>query len=285
MNALLLSSIIALGAVGNVAQKEYNKRAINTVFLYGCMCSLFAALFFTVSSLSGGLNFTIEFLPYSMIFGISYLGANVFGFLSIKEGSLSLSALVISYSLILPTLYGLIFLDEEISATMIIALVLLIVSLAFINLEKKGEKKKITLKWIIYVALAFVSNGACSISQKVQQVNFNGAYKNEFMIVALVIVFVVLMTLSLVYEGKYLAHNMKNGILWFSFAGVSNGAMNLLVMVLSATMAASIMFPAISAGGIVVAFVISMLIYKEKYSILQYVGAGLGIAAVVLFNI
>ena len=56
-------------------------------------------------------------------------------------------------------------------------------------------------------------------------------------------------------------------------------------MVLTGLMAASLMFPAISAGGIVAAFAVSLIVYKEKLSHYQYVGAALGTFAVILFNI
>ena len=47
---------------------------------------------------------------------------------------------------------------------------------------------KITWKWILYVLLAFLGNGACSTVQVLQQRTFAGAYKNELMIMALLIV-------------------------------------------------------------------------------------------------
>ena len=43
------------------------------------------------------------------------------------------------------------------------------------------------LKWIIYSLLAFLGNGFCSVIQKIQQMNFDGLYKSEFMIVTLLL--------------------------------------------------------------------------------------------------
>jgi hypothetical protein len=91
---------------------------------------------------------------------------------------------MVQYSLIIPTIYGLC-IGEPASPFLYVGLALLFVSLLLVNLEKKGAEKKITLKWIIFVLIAFVANGACSTVQTIQQRTFEGAYKSEFMIIAL----------------------------------------------------------------------------------------------------
>jgi multidrug transporter EmrE-like cation transporter len=67
--------------------------------------------------------------------------------------------------------------------------------------------------------------------------------------------------------------------------GVANGASNLFVIALSPNMPASIMFPLVSAGGIVLTSLISIFIYRERLSVLQYIGMVLGIGAIVFLNI
>ena len=46
--------------------------------------------------------------------------------------------------------------------------------------------------------------------------------------------------------------------------GAANGAVNLFVMILSNIMPVSLMFPLISAGGIIITYLISKFIYKEN---------------------
>ena len=64
-----------------------------------------------------------------------------------------------------------------------------------------------------------------------------------------------------------------------------NGVCNFLVMILAVKMDASIMFPVMSAGGIVVTGLVSVFIYKEKLSRGQYAALVLGITSVVRMNI
>jgi drug/metabolite transporter (DMT)-like permease len=203
----------------------------------------------------------------------------------VATGPLALSSLLISYSLILPALYGIVFLNEPMTTPMIIAIILLLISATLTNLEGKQEKKRITPKWMIFVLLSFLGNGSCSIIQKMEQIRFNGGYKNEFMIIALLLVVVFIFGAALITERGNLRKNAPAAIICSAAAGLTNGGVNLLVMVLTGLMATSIMFPAISAGGIIVTFLIALLIYKEKLSVYQYLGALFGIAAIILFNI
>jgi multidrug transporter EmrE-like cation transporter len=155
-----------------------------------------------------------------------------------------------------------------------------------VNIESKGEKKKITFKWGLYIIPAFFGNGFCSIFQNMHVRKFEGAHSNEFMVAALMVSAIVLFIISLFTEKKDLPSNLKKGAFWYSLCGLSNGGVNLLVIVLTQRqMAPSVMFPVISAGGIVISFIISLVLYKEKFSIMQYIGLILGIASIVLLNL
>ena len=50
-------------------------------------------------------------------------------------------------------------------------------------------------------------------------------------------------------------------------------------------MAASLMFPLISAGGIILTYIVSRFAYKEKLSLNQNIGVVLGVAAVIFLNL
>jgi multidrug transporter EmrE-like cation transporter len=68
--------------------------------------------------------------------------------------------------------------------------------------------------------------------------------------------------------------------------GAANGAVNLFVILLSTNkMNPSLMFPLISAGGIVITSLVSIFVYKEKLSLLQYIGVVMGIGAIVFMNL
>ena len=283
VNILLLLTIVVFVSVQQVTKKAYNLKVSGGAMSYSAASCVAALVVFLIIS-GGKLTFSTEFLPYSLLFALSYSVTVVTGMLAILVGPLSLTCLVTSFSLIVPTLYGIFVLQEPVSTNLFIGLGLLAAALVLINLEEKGEKK-ITLKWAIYVILAFVGNGMCSTVQKVQQIQLAGQYKSEFMIVALVISAVAMGIFALCTEKRQILPNLKTGFWLYVICGLANGGANFLVIFLSSRMAASVMFPVISAGGIVLTFLISLFFYKEKLSKWQILGSALGLVSVIFLNL
>ena len=282
LNVIFLIVII-LGLSGqNIVKKPYTKIVgEGGVYFFSTLLSAAALIFFIV--ISTELKFDTSYIPYSIGFAAAYAMSSVFMVMAIANGSLSLTSLFISYSLMIPTFYGLIFLKDNISIGFIFGLFLLIISLFLVN--KSDEKAKFSFKWIICVVLSFVGNGMCTVIQKMQQIASHGAYKNEFMIAALAIVTVVMLVMSLIKEQKELKVYAKVGWHWALICGLLNGVVNLFVMILSGRMAVSLMFPLISAGGLAVTYIFSRFCYKEKLTKVQFVGFVFGLSAVVFLNI
>ena len=244
------------------------------------MVSFFALLFFLLTA--DRISFINEILPYSVGFAAVYALATVCLGLAIKTGSLAITSLIISYSLIIPTLYGFVFLKEKTTI-----LLLLLISLFLVRAKAQGEEKsaKPTVKWVIYLVLAFIANGMCSVIQNAQQRKFDGTHNSNFMILALSLSTVILLVVSLVLEGNTVLNTLKKGIVLSAACGICNGATNYLVMVIIVVVASSVFFPVLSAGGLVLTFVISLVFYREKFIPRQIVGLACGLVSLVFLNI
>ena len=140
LNALYLISII-IGVSGqNIAQKPFTKKVGDGgVYFFNAVLSAVALLFFVVTS--SEMHFDTSFIPYSVGFAVAYAVASVFMVLAIAYGSLSLTSLFVSYSLLIPTFYGLM-MGEMVGAGFIPGMILLLVSLFLTN--KSDEKVKIS---------------------------------------------------------------------------------------------------------------------------------------------
>lgn len=282
MNIFYLIIIIVSISFQNVFKKQYNsKTSGGGVYIFNVLSAISALAFFAVSSDMN--NFNAAVLPYSTAFAFFYSVALVTVTTAIGCGSLSVTSLIFSFSLLIPTLYGLFFLNEPAGAGFFPGLVLLIISLVLVN--KKEDKTKISFKWIINVFFAFVGNGMCSVVQKMQQIAFDGRYKGEFMSAALIMVGMVLSIFAVVIDKRSIKTYIKNGWYLGILSGVMNGAVNFYVMVLAMRMSASLMFPLISAGGIIVTYIVSKTIFKEYLTKFQFFGFLLGIGSIILFNI
>ena len=280
MQYLLLITVIILISLQNVFQKQYNiKDERPNIFLFGAFSSISALIFFVLSS-GFKLNFTWEFVPYSVAFAITYATASIGIVYAMRYGSMAISTLVISYSLLIPTAYGVIFVGDDIGYIAYIGIAMLLISIFLLN-TNNGEIK-FSFKWIIWLVVTFSGNGLCSTIQKMQQITFSGNYKNEFMIIALSISGVILLIASIIQRGKC---NIKACASLSIPSGFANGIVNLFVMLLTGSIPNAILFPSISAGGIVLSFIIAIIVYKERLSKVQLAGYILGISSIILLNL
>lgn len=281
MKYLLLVCVIIFIPLQSVVKKPYtDKTKGKGAYTFTAMLSLTAFVFFLVTG--KGFVWNTAYLPYSIGFAVSYIFAGVFTVLAISEGSVSLTTLVLKYSLVLPTLYGII-LGEPISVFLILGISLLLISMFLINKPVKGER--FSIKWLIFALLALLGNGMCTITQKMHQQVHNNEFKNEFMLVALSVSFIVSMFLAVLNERRFIKSYIKVGIIPALLCGLMNGAVNLFVMILNNLIPASVMFPLISAGGIMVVYILSKIFYKEKLSKLQFIGLIVGIISVVFLSV
>ncbi len=227
------------------------------------------------------LSFSVELLPYSAAFAVTYAMANIGQILAIKYGSLAVTSLFMSYSLIIPTQYGIIFLNEHTGIGGYLGIVLLFASIFLLN--SNGEKFRFSVKWLIFTCIGFLGNGLCATVQKMQQMAFYGEYKSEFMIIALAISAIALFIAS---SPSASTKTCSKYCLKYAIpCGLANGGVNLLIMTLTALMPSAILFPSVSAGGIAINFIIALLFYKEQLSKLQTAGYIVGLASVIILNI
>ena len=180
MLTYLLLGVPALSVtVQNITKQKFNQCTNGNTFFFSGMISVFAMLFFI--SINRDFYYSVELLVPSVAFALSYGVATFGAVLAIRYGSLAKTSLLISFSLLIPSLYGILFLHEPLSATLAVGTVLLIASFVMINYEKKAFEEKSSWKWYCYVLLAFLGNGLCSTVQKAKQQIYGEAGDNLFL--------------------------------------------------------------------------------------------------------
>lgn len=282
MNAVFLVMVIVGLTLQNTTKKSYNNKTNGVgVYLFSTLSALTALLYFGV--ISNGFEWSSELLPYAISFAVSYAANTIFSVLAVSCGSLSLTTLLCSYSLMMPIAYGLLFLQEPISVGLVPGLVLLAVSLLLIN--KSESDTSINPKWALFTVLALLGNGMCCIIQKMQQISFDGECKSEFMILSLGIVVIFLLPMVLCFERKSVVVNLKSGWCFGVLCGLMNGMVNHLVLILTGRMWISLLYSLISGGSIVATYVVSKFVYKETMTKRQLIGFLLGTVSVVFLSI
>jgi len=253
MTYLLLMLAIAFNGLIPVIGKQYNTKALHyNSYLYTSISNLFIAVFFLISS-RFHLEIKYEYLPFSLAFAVANVLGSVGLVCATRTGSLSLTSLIMAYSLIIPTFYGIIFLEEPVGIMLLMGITILLISLFLINVKKDDEL--FSPIWLLFVSMAFMGNGGCSVIQKMEQLTFDGAYKNEFMFVAALCSMLLTLAIWLFDESQKKAE-LKEAAPFAVLNGIAVGALNLAIMFLTGLLPNAILFPSISAGGIVLAFLV-----------------------------
>ncbi len=272
-----------------VFRQRFNDAGAKNTLLFSALTAFFAMLVFAVTNTEWVWDAKI--LGYSVAFALSYGTALATSVIALKYGPLAKTSLITSCSLIIPSIYGVVVQGimrgnkEAFSVTLIVGLVVLVISQFLVNNEK--DDKKPTLKWIIYVLLCFLSNGFCSIIQVVKVENYGVHSNHLFMMIAFFMVSVVLFLLSLSTKEmrKDVGFTVKKGWLLAILCGIANGVTNLFSLILGGRLPASIVWPIMSGGGLVLVFLWCFFVKKERYTPVQYVGYALGFFSLVLLNI
>lgn len=284
---ILLAATIIFNSVQNFITKQYNIKVKNSnTYVYTAFVALFAMIFFAVAS-GGRFVFNTHVLRYSAVFAVFYSMATVGTVLAIRTGPLAITALLNQCSLIIPTLFGLAVLNEEIGHTGYIGIAALFVAIFLSNPNCSGgssDEKKVSSRWFLWMLAGFVGNGMCSTVQKLQQLEFNGGYRNEFMIYALFVVFVFMFTAAFLSKAD-IKRAAVGAARHAPVNGIANGACNMLAMILAGLLPAAVLYPSVSAGGMVVTFVVAVFVYKEKLPPRQLIGYIMGIVSIILINI
>ena len=275
--------------IQHVFRQKFNEKGAKNTLLFSAITAFTAMFVFAVTNTDW--TYDIKYLIFSSIFALSYGTAVVTSLLALLYGPVAKTSLVSACSLIIPSLYGVIkqgVIDgdkDAFSVTLIIGLILVTVSLFLVNNEK--DDKKPTLKWVIYVFLCFLSNGVSSVVQVVKQEMYGTECNNVFMIVAFLMVSIVLFIASLSKKEMRIeaGDTLKKGWLLAILCGAANGITNFFSLVLSGKLPASIVFPVMSGGSMLLVFIWSFFIKKERYTPIQYVGYGLGLISIVLLNL
>ena len=281
---LVLSPLLV--SIKTLAQGRFTKRNYPTVkqsFFFVSIFSLIAALILGAIYIRGLPS--LNTLIFGLIMGIATSLFQVIYLAAFKRGPISISGTIISLSILLPTIYGLAFLNESITASKIIGIILTISSLIVLNINKKTEK--INILYLILIFIAFILNGSINILQSAFNYLDISNERNYLLFISYLTSFVFSLILAFVYKPKEKLNYKFDLINLFYpiLIGTLLAVQNILLMYLLTIFGASIYFPVSSALNIVFITLFGLFIFKDKIKTTQIIGIVLSIVSIVIINL
>ena len=281
---LILAGLTCHQAEAMLVRAHGKKHGAGGMHFNAIIC-LFAMIYFFVTDKNG-----LEFPPQIWLYGIANCFMYATGFytayLAFKLGSFGLTKLLSSFAGIISVFYGIVFLKEPTNPITYVALVLIFLSVFLMNYKKRDKKTgKFSAGWIVCVLLTIISNGFISIIGKTEHDLMGDAFNNEFLIISLGGAAVMLFILGFIFDRGDIKSTFKYGFVYGAMAGIFNGINNLLALITYSYLPLSFISPVKTGLGIVFAFIVSLLFYREKFTRMQGASVVIGIIAVVLMNL
>ncbi len=300
---LLILLAVVLLALQFSTNKLYQLKCGNTAMAsltFSTLSGLTTSVLFFILTLAMGETFTVT--PYSLLMAaiIAVLGCTYtfIGFKIMAFGSMSVFMMFLMLGgMLLPYLFGVFYLDEPISAGRILGVILLVVSMVFPVLSKDRSGGVI---FVLLCAAVFTLNGGVSITSKLHQINteFAACGTTTFVFLTNIMNGIIsalgLLILHLTGSRKtvddqgttvmQVIRKNARGIVLIIVGNAAFGGLSYMFQLIgAANVPASVLYPLVTGGSVVLSAVAGLLFFKEKPDKVSAIGLLLSFAATFLF--
>lgn len=283
---------VVLLAFNFVANKHYQTKAgvsVKAGLLFNATNGFFAAIIMLLLNLCiNGAFLKITSISLLFAFGVAFCNILyvLLGFYMMKSGSLAIYTMfLMSGGMIVPYLWGVFKLNEEISIYRILGLVIMILGVIVSN----AKKQKTAVKYVLIGFLVFILNGAVSTFSKMHQIESTYATvsKTEFVVLCNVMKFLFCLIVILFLNSKkemastYIPFKKLVGIILLS--SVLDSSSYYLQLFGAEKLPATVLYPLITGGSIILTAMFGIILYKEKINKQTFTGMTLCFIATLLF--
>ncbi len=258
----------------------------DTFFFNGGISIMWIVILAVFSALSGDFVISPGSMFYGSIYGIIICSFLLFKNLSLTSGPVSLTTLIGSCPFILTTLFGVIFMNQDINAMQILGIALIIISLILCISPKKGEK--ISIKWLTFCSIFFLAGGGVGILYMLFGASDAAKEINGMMFcaacVATALYFAVGFIINIIGK-KPCPKIHKSGIPFILLCGIASCTYMRMNLYLSTVIPSLVFFPLSNSSVVILSTLSGVLLFKEKLSKLQILGMIIGLAALVITGI
>ena len=292
----LLYAGVVLGQTTQASlMKLNNRKGDSDVVRFNFFKSFAALVLFLVLFLVREGDFHLPTMLYGMLFGVCISCSSYFAYRALGLGPLSLTYMLFNCCILVSCLYGVIFLDERITALGGVGLALMLGAMLLLNFDfsrkKKGvdaqrkDKPRMSLKWAVFIGLCLFGDGFCQVSQSAHQNAYPGEHQLGFMLWAMLTWCTIYFVGAFATGRINLSRAALRSDLYAAGSGLSNSLANYFILMLAAMSSATLLFPTVSVVCILGALLSGVFFFREKLNLQQCIGFALGVGAIFLLQL
>ena len=294
MEYLLIPLGCALASLKVTLQSKFSKKGghslAQNVLFTGIMFATISIMFLP-SLFDGGITGTT--VIYAAGVGLlSYL-YQVFYVLALSSGRMTLTVVINNFGMLVPMLVSIFILGEKFTPMIAVGALLALVSLCLSVVQKKGKAHKGATegaKWLIFTLIVFLTNGFAATTQKMYTVQAGKDFQIfEFVCIAYLFAsaasFITFLILFPKDRKKGIKPITRNDIFIGCGVGASLGIFQCVNTFAISLIDGSIYYPVYNCGTSLLLALIGAILFKERFTVKQYIGIALGVVAIVLLCI
>lgn len=294
---LMLFAAVVFMALNFIVQKFFQKQTGGSpreAIKFSGYRGAVTAICFSVFCLVAGMEIRFSMFSVAMAIGISLLclGYNTIGFTIMKTEPVSrYTVFLMIGGMTIPYLWGLFFLDEEFSLLRTIGLLVLAAAIVLTN----SGKSKINKQALILCIIVFILNGFVSVLSKEHQIGQLAVDATSFVIIN-GIVKVVMFPIAYLFPGESAKSNdekRKNKNVFTKeniretclvvVSAILDGVSYLLMLIPAEVLPATVQYPFITGGSIILTALAGFIFFREKPKPLYIIGLLLCLAGTCFF--
>ena len=295
MEYLLIPVLWILAVTKVTLQSRFSKNdhtgRAQSIFFNGLIFFV-GSLILLPSLFDGPIN--SDTLVFGIVMGVMSFIFQFFYVAAFARGKTSITMVINNFSMLIPVLFSVVMFNESFGPVKVVATALVIVSF-FLTVKddpSKSEGKTSTRGfdgiWLICTLIALFSGGFGSCAQKWYATTTDDFQVFEFVSISYftaALISVIAIGILGIKEKKINVKPTRPVVISACLAGAVLGIFQCFYTYAPSVIDAAVLYPAFNCGASLVVTVVGVVFFKEKCSLRQYIGIGIGILAILLLCI
>ena len=273
----------AKNVFSNIYGKEHVKRE-RDIYLFNVVMYSGSLIVMLILQLRKPAPLSPGSIWLALLFALAIGGMQTTFLRALRSGPLSYVNFIQTSGLVIPALFGVMFLGQKIKLLQILALPILLFSMALVMDLKKERSRG---KWLGSAVATMICCGAVGVIQSIHQSSEWADEQNSFLSASFFFVVLINLVSFLVTKGKdgeKTGFSAKTAALPL-LSGVLFGIVNALNLFLIGVMPNVIFFPIANGGLLIATMLAAVWIFREPLNRKQWIGILIGLAAMCMLGL